>query len=74
MHKFSSVEFYFQDRQHFMMGRLIASDNDHTMHSFFPQQDYLKVFRYVKDCLKSMDKCSLPLCGPCDQPCWLAML
>ena len=50
----------------------LFNDKDHTMPSFFAQQDHLRVYNYVINCLNLMDKKSLLLCGTCDQPCWLA--
>ena len=49
----------------------LFNDNDYTMHSFLAQQDHLRVFHYVTECLNLMDRQSLPLCGTCNQPCWL---
>ena len=43
-----------------------------TMLSFFAQQDHLRVFHYVTDCLKVMTLYSLPHIGTFDQPCRLA--
>ena len=48
----STALIYASTPSHFYDG---TNDNDHNMRSFFAQQDHLRVFHCVKDCLHLMD-------------------